>query len=288
MSPSNFPSVIDVAEADFEREVIQRSRQVPVVVDFWASWCAPCRALGPVLEKLVGQRGGEVVLAKVNVDEAPNLASLYRVQSIPLVVAFRDGQPVDEFLGVLSEPQLVQFLDRLAPSAAEKQIAEAAALENAKPEEAERLYRQALAQERNQDTARLGLARVLMARGKDDEVGELLAEVGAVGEVGAEAERLNGILTLKRLARPFGDEAAARQRVAQEPKNATALYELGCVLAAAGRYEEALQTLLSAAERDPKLAASKVREAMVQIFNVIGQRSALADDYRGRLSTLLY
>jgi putative thioredoxin len=288
VSPSNSPSVFEVAEADFERDVIQRSRQVAVVVDFWAPWCGPCRALGPMLERLVAQRNGEVVLAKVNVDEAPNLAALYRVQSIPLVVAFRDGRPVDEFPGVLPEPQLVQFLDRLAPSAAEKQTAEAAALENARPEEAERLYRQALAQDRNQDAARLGLARVLMARGKDDEAAELLAEVGAVGEVGAEAERLNGILTLKRLARPFGDEAAARQRVAKEPKNAAALYELGCVLAATGNYEEALQTLLSAAERDPKLAASKVREAMVQIFNVIGQRSALADDYRSRLTALLY
>jgi putative thioredoxin len=279
---------VNVAEADFEREVLERSRQVAVVVDFWAPWCGPCRALGPMLERLVAQRNGEVVLAKVNVDEAQNLAALYRVQSIPLVIAFRDGRPVDEFLGVLPEPQLVQFLDRLAPSAADRQTAEAAALENAKPEEAERLYRQALAQDRNLDAARLGLARVLMARGKDDEAAELLAEVGTVGEVGAEAERLNGILTLKRLARPFGDEAAARQRAAKEPKSAQALYELGCVLAAAGNYEEALRTLLSAAERDPKLAASKVREAMVQIFNVIGQRSALADDYRSRLTALLY
>jgi putative thioredoxin len=288
VSPSSATWVVEVGDADFEREVLERSRQVPVVVDFWAPWCGPCRALGPLLERLVGQRGGEVVLAKVNTDEAPNLANLYRVESIPLVIAFRDGQPVDAFVGVRSEPEVVQFLDRLRPSAAEKLLSEAAALENARPEEAERLYRQALDQDRNQDAARLGLARLLMARGQDDEAAELLAEAGTVGETGAEAERLNGILTLKRLARPFGDEAAARQRVAREPKNATALYELGCVLAAAGRYEEALQTLLSAAERDPKLASAKVCEAMVQIFNVIGQRSALADDYRSRLATLLY
>jgi putative thioredoxin len=288
VSPSSSPWVIDVAEADFEREVLERSRQLPVVVDFWAPWCGPCRALGPVLQQLVEQRGGEVVLAKINTDEAPNLAALYRVQSIPLVIAFRDGRPVDEFVGVLSEPQLVAFLDRLAPSEAEQLIKQAAVLENAKPEEAEKLYRQALAADRTQDAARLGLARVLMARGKDDEASELLAEAGAVGEIGAEAERLTGILSLKQLARSFGDEASAGQRVAADPKNPTARYELGVVLAAAGKYEEALQTLLSAAERDPKLASTKVREAMVQIFNVIGQRSALADDYRSRLTTLLY
>ncbi len=288
MSPSTSPYVSDVAEADFEREVIQRSYQVAVVVDFWAPWCGPCRALGPVLQRLVEQRGGEVVLAKVNTDEAPALAAHYRVQSIPLVIAFRDGRPVDEFVGLLSEPQLVAFLDRLAPSEAEKAIKQAAALENAKPQEAEKLYRDALAKDRSQDAPRLGLARLLMARGKDDEAAELLAEAGSVGETGAEAERLTGILNLKRLARPFGDEASARQRAAADPKNATALYELGCVLAAAGQYEEALRTLLSAAERDPKLASTKVREAMVQIFNVVGQRSALADDYRSRLATLLY
>jgi putative thioredoxin len=288
VTASNATWVVDVGDADFESAVLQRSRQVPVVVDFWAPWCGPCRTLGPVLERLIGQRGGEVVLARVNVDEAQNLAALYRVESIPLVIAFRDGQPVDAFVGVRSEPELVQFLDRLRPSEAEKLLGEAAALENAKPEEAERLYRRILEQDRTQDAARLGLARLLMARGQDDEAAELLAEAGTVGETGAEAEHLSGILNLKRLARPFGDEAAARQRVTKEPRNAAALYELGCVLAAAGRYEEALQTLLSAAERDPKLGASKVREAMVQIFNVIGQRSALADDYRSRLATLLY
>ncbi len=288
MSASSSPWVVNVEQADFEREVIERSRERPVVVDFWAPWCAPCRALAPILEKLVGQRGGDVVLAKVNIDEAPELAQRFRVASIPLVIAFRDGAPVLEFEGVLPEPQLVTFLDRLAPTQEEKSLRQAAALELTDPTQAERLYQEALAQDRGLDAARVGLVRVLMAQGKDDEAAEQLAEAGTVGEAGAEAERLNGVLTLRRLARSFGDEAAARQRLAADPGNGPARYELGCVLAAAGKYEEALATLLSAAERDPKLASGKVREAMVQVFNVVGPRSPLADDYRNRLTTLLY
>jgi putative thioredoxin len=284
VTASDSPWILDVAEADFEREVIQRSRACPVVVDFWAPWCGPCRALGPVLERLVAGHKGALVLAKVNLDDAPELAVRYQISSIPLVIAFKDGQPVLDFVGVLSEPQLVEFLGRLLPSEAELLVRQA----EASPADAERLYRQAIAADRHNEAARLGLARLLLARGKEDEAAELLTEVGAVGETGEQAEKLNGILFLHRLARPLGDEAAARQRAHADPKSAVARYELGSILAAAGRYEEALEMLLSAGERDAKLAGTQVREAMVQIFNVIGPRSPLADDYRNRLTMLLY
>jgi putative thioredoxin len=280
--------VVNVTEADFEREVIERSRERPVVVDFWSPSCGPCRILGPALERLIGERQGEIVLAKVNIDHAPNLAVSFQIQAIPLVIAFRDGRPVLDFVGLLSEPQLAAFLDRLMPTQADRLTREAEERAASDPARAEQLFRQALEEDRTLDQARLGLARLLLDQGKEDEVAELLSEAGAEGETGAEAARLNGMLTLKRLARPFEDEAAARQRDEQEPKNAQALYELGCLLAAAGRYEEALATLLSAAELNPKLASGPVREAMVQVFNVIGPRTALADDYRNRLSMLLY
>jgi putative thioredoxin len=280
--------VVNVAEGEFEQAVLQRSHEVPVVVDFWAPWCGPCQMLAPVLESLVEERGGAVVLAKVNTDEAPELAQRYGISSIPAVIAFRGGRPVLDFIGVLPEPQLRDFLDQVGPSEAERTMQQATALEATRPEEAEKLYRRTLELERNNEAALLGLARLLVARGQDDEAAELLEQVGAGGENGAEAERLNGTIFLRQHARPLGDEAAARHRLEKDPTNAQARYELGCLVAAAGRYPEALELLLAAAERDPKLAASAIREVMVKIFQVIGVRSPLADEYRNKLSGLLY
>jgi putative thioredoxin len=278
---------MDVEETDFERIVIERSRERPVVVDFWAPWCGPCRMLGPVLEKLIQERAGQVLLAKVNIDNAQNLAAAYGIEAIPAVKAFRDGRPVLEFLGMLPEEQLREFLDRIAPTEADRLASQATAAETANPAEAERLYRRALEQDANHPTAQLGLARVLIARAQDAEAGEIVGRVHGADHA-AEVERLQALLALREGARPFGDEAAARKRQTAEPESAQARYELGCVLAAAGRYADALAMLLSAAERDRKLAGTQVKEAMVQVFHVVGVRSPLADEYRDKLSRLLY
>ena len=280
--------VVEVAEADFEREVIERSRSVPVVVDFWAPWCGPCRALGPVLERLAHERQGEFVLAKVNTDECQNLAAVFRIDSIPAVKAFRDGQIVLEFEGLLPEPALRDFLDRVRPSEAETQTRQARDLEATKPAEAEALYRRVLQGERPPDAARVGVARLLVARGQDAEAAELLGRVPPGGPEANEVERLSAILFLKEKARDLGTEAALRQRLAADPENAELRYELGCVLAAAGRYPEALELLLSAAERDKQLASAKVREVMVKVFQVIGSRSEMAEQYRDKLRMVLY
>jgi putative thioredoxin len=272
----------------FERDVLQRSHEHTVVVDFWAPWCGPCRALGPVLERLVAERKGEVLLAKVNTEADPELAAQIGISAIPLVIAFRHGRAVNEFMGLLPEAQIRQFLDQVSPSEADHLVEQAAALEATDPGEAEALYRRAVASDRGNEAALVGLARVLLGRGQDDEVRDLLEEAGTSGEQGPEVERLTGLLGLRQLARGLGDEGAARQRLAANPKDPHLLYELGCVLAAAGQHEEALQLLLSAAEADTSLARSKAREAMVGLFNVIGPQSALANDYRNRLATLLY
>jgi len=280
--------IIHVTDADFDRLVLQASHERPVVVDFWAPWCGPCRALTPVLEKVIGEHDGEVVLAKVNVDESPTLAAKFQIQGIPLVIGFRGGKPVAEFEGVYPEASVRQFLQQLLPNAADKLATQAKALEGADPARAEQLYRQALEQDRRHEPATLGLARVLLARGQEEEALSLLQEVGTTGPAGEEAERLRAAAALRQLARPMGDEATLRKKVEQEPNNARARYELGVALAANKKYAEALELLLSAAERDPKLASTLVREAMVKVFHLIGDRSELANDYRNKLSTLLY
>jgi putative thioredoxin len=280
--------IVNVEDSSFEREVIERSREVPVVVDFWAPWCGPCRALAPVLEKLVGERQGEVILAKVNVDEAQETAARFNISSIPAVIAFKSGEPFLDFIGLLPEPHVREFLDRLVPTPAERLARQALALETSKPDDAEKLYRQALDSDRNLESATIGLARVLIERGKDAEAKELLENVAVAEPLAAEAERLAGIVFLRELAKPFGTESEARRRFEAKPEDAQAAYELGCVLAAAGRYSEALELLLAAAQRDANLGRSAVREAMVKIFQIIGVRSALADEYRDKLTALLY
>src|SRR3954471_17175170 len=125
--------VIDAGDADFEREVLERSRTVPVVVDFWAEWCGPCRQLGPLLEKAAADRKGQFVLAKVNVDEAQQLAGYFRIESIPAVLAFKGGEAVNGFVGLVAEAQLKEFLDGLAGPAAADPIVAAAALEEVDP-----------------------------------------------------------------------------------------------------------------------------------------------------------
>jgi putative thioredoxin len=288
MSEAASPWIVDVAEADFQRDVLEASRARPVVVDFWAAWCRPCLLLGPLLERLVAERRGEVVLAKVNVDEAPALASHFGIASIPAVKAFRDGRVIQEFEGLLPEAHLRAFLDQICPGEADRLAGQAHALEADRPAEAERLYRQALGQRPNDEAVRLGLARVLLAQDRTDEVEALLEPVGSEGEWGAEAERLMARLFLRRAAAGLGDEASLRRRLAGEPDNATLRYEVGCLLGARGDYPAALEELLAAGERDPGLAAGKVREAMVKVFYALGADHPLANDYRGRLARLLY
>lgn len=280
--------VFDVTEADFEQQVLQRSREKPVVVDFWAPWCGPCRMLGPVLERLIAERQGSILLAKVNVDEAQSLAMEFRIESIPAVKAFHDGRVVFEFVGLLSEPQLREFLDRVTPSETDKLAHQAAELEKTQPAEAEKLYRQVLESKRDHEGALIGLARLLLSKGQTAEVPDLLDRVNPGSEQSEQVEGLRATMSLADLSREFGDEAKLRREAEADPNHAEACFQLGCVLASKGRHAEALEQLIQAGQLDRALARSKVKEAMVKIFHIIGVRSELADEYRDRLTRILY
>jgi putative thioredoxin len=279
--------VFTVVERDFEAAVIERSRTTPVVVDFWAPWCGPCRALAPVLERLVARHDGMLLLAKVNTDEEQGLAVRYGINALPTVVAFRDGKPVLSFEGLLPENQLADFLARVLPTEADQSARTAIGLEKTNPQQAEKLYRQALKADARQEEALLGLARLLIARYQDGEAAELLERVSAP-ENAAEAERLGALLWLRRQAQALGDERTLRERLEIDPGNAQLQFELGAVLAGQEKSVEALDLLMRAAQVDRKLAANRVRETMVQLFHLIGVRSPLADEYRSKLSALLY
>ncbi len=284
----NSAHVQDVTEATFQIDVIEKSKQVPVVVDFWAPWCGPCLALAPVLERLIDARGGDVSLAKINTDVEQNLAMMYGIEALPTVVAFRNGKPTFSFQSALPEAQINEFLDRIMPTEADKQSQKAIELESSDPKEAETLYREALKANADQEESVLGLSRLLLDQNSLAEAAEWLERVGPGSVNGVEAEKLAARLWLKQQARDYPAEAALREKVKAEPKNAQARLELGSVLAAAGQSADALDVLYQAAELDRKLASGKVRETMVKIFHVVGVRSELADDFRSKLSSLLY
>jgi putative thioredoxin len=184
-------AALDVTDATFEADVINRSKEVPVVVDLWAPWCGPCRTLGPLIEKAVDDTDGKVVLVKVNVDENPQISQAFGVQSIPLVVALKDGKPVDGFLGAHPEATVRQFVERLLPTAEEETLRGLVAAGD------EESLRQALEMEPGNEDAVVALAELLVRRGEGDEALALLSRI-------PENERTRRVAAMARL----GDEAS--------------------------------------------------------------------------------
>ncbi len=280
-------SVVDVSSEDFEREVIERSRRVPVVVDFWAPWCGPCRSLGPLLERQAAVHRGAFVLAKLNVDEAPELAQRYGARSIPLVLGFRDGAPVAEFVGAQPESAVRAFLDALLPTEADRLAEEGDELAaGGHANAAEERYRAALAEDGRQPRALLGLARLRAGQDATAEALELLERVLPGSPVAAEAERFAA--KLRTHAEATGDEAELRRRLAADAADLEARVGLGRLLAAEDRYEEALGELLAAVRRDPEWSDAAARKAMLDIFEVLGGDHELTGRFRAELARALY
>jgi putative thioredoxin len=244
--------ILDVSEQDFEQEVVERSKEVPVVVDFWAEWCGPCRSLTPVLEQAVREREGKVVLAKVDTDANPGISQAFGIRGIPAVKAFKDGRVVSEFTGAQPPARVSQFLDALVPSEAEELVAAGD----------EASLRRALELEPANTDAAVGLARVLAERGERDDAMALLQ-----GRPGFAAE---GLL--------------ARLKLSDDPEVSAAFDKLD-----AGDVEAALDGLVSAiAAADDQDRKDELRRAVVGILDGLDVTDPIAREARRKLAAALY
>lgn len=276
-------SFIDVTDETFESAIVERSFEVPVVVDFWAPWCGPCRTLGPVLERLATEHAGELLLAKVNVDENPAVSGAFGIQGIPAVKVIRDGKLVDEFTGALPEPEVRAFLARFLPTPADRLVEQAGGA--AGPEGAEELYRQALEIDVNHPKARLELARIVLARDRATGLAELERVLPGTPER-QEADRIAASIRMDEEG--GGSEAELVARVEADPGDLRARLDLGKALAANRRYEPALEHFLEVVRRDRHYDDEAARRAMLDVFEILGAGDPLTERFRGELAQVLF
>ena len=279
----------DVTVEDFEEKVVAVSRRVPVLVDFWAPWCAPCRTLKPILEKLAEEYQGRFLLAKVNSDENQELAMRYGVRSIPAVKAFSGGELVDEFMGALPEGRVREFIDALVPSRAEPLRLEAqAARARGDNDTAQRLLVEALALDPRHEAVQLDLVELLADTGKLTDAHQLLDAMSDRARDGARVSALRARLQLLESAPAAGDAAALEDRLAANPDDHQARLDLANLLAARQDFSRALEQLLELVRRDRAFGDDAARRKMIQVFDLLGSDHDLVRRYRRNLAAALH
>ena len=257
-------NVVEVTDATFDEVVVEGSKARPVVVDMWAAWCGPCRTLTPILEKVAEERAGAFLLAKLDTDANPAVAQSFGVQSIPTVIAFKDGQPVTGFVGAYPEPEVNRFVDSILPTEADRRAEDARSVEAAGDlEGAEQRYREALTEDPDNREAAIGLARILVDRGEVDAAEELAGK----HRPDPEAERVIAAIELQRWL-----DAPADGTLGQAKR-----------LAASGDLAGGLAGMLQALTEDRDAA----RDAMVTVFTAVGEDD-LVDEYRRLLAAALF
>lgn len=285
MAESKF--VFDVVEADFP-SVVARSHEVPIVLDFWAGWCQPCRILTPVLLALAEEYAGKFLLGKVNVDDCPYLANQFQVSGIPMVVALVDGEVVSHFTGVVDEAQARRFFDSILPSSVEQSIRQAAEWEVSDPEKAKSIYESVLEEDPRNSLALAALAELCLNAGDAARAATLVEEVSEGTEGWSRAQNVRSRLEFLAQGKEVGTIADCQAKVSASPDDLNARLALGIAHAAAGQFAEALEALVHVVEKDRSFGNEHAKGLMVKIFGILGPHAELSNTYRSRLASALY
>ena len=296
--PAAADLIKDTKTASFEADVILASRERPVIVDFWAPWCGPCKQLTPILEKVVRGAGGKVRMVKINIDENPDIAQALRIQSIPMVYAFIQGRPADGFMGALPESQVKQFVDRVIKmmgSAANQDSPVEMALEDAKQAldagdhaTARSIYAEILEHEPNNAAAYAGMARALIAAGDHKGARQLLDQAPAEIAKDKEVAAARTSLELLEQSQAAGPLAELKRKVDADPTDSQARYDLAMAQFAAGDREGAVDALLHIVKHDRMWNDEQARKQLVKFFEAFGPTDPLTVSTRRRLSSLLF
>ncbi|MGA9486762.1 MAG: thioredoxin [Methylocella sp.] len=281
----------DATTASFSADVIAESARQPVLVDFWAPWCEPCKQLAPILEKTVKAAGGKVKLVKMNIDEHPEIPGRLGVRSIPAVIAFQRGQPVDGFMGALPEREVKGFIERLAGPIEDDadRLAEAEALAAAGDGEgAAELYAAILAENPGDPAAVAGLAKFFIAAGEIESAKKVLASVAAGGERNPAIIAAKAALDLAEQAAAVGDSSELEQRIAANPEDHQARFDFAVLLNAQNQRDEAAAELLAIVNRDRAWNDDGARKQLLQFFDAWGPMDPATVSARKKLSTLLF
>lgn len=276
----------------FVKDVIEESKRQPVLIDFWAPWCGPCKQLTPILEKAVRAAKGKVKLVKMNIDEHPAIPGQMGIQSIPAVIAFVNGQPADGFMGALPEGQVTAFINRLtkgAPGGPDELLAEAdAAIGAGDFSTAATIYAEVLREDAQNIKAIAGLARCYAETGANDQARKTLELVPEAKREDAAVKAVQAMLDLAEQAQAVGPVAELERRVAANPLDHQARFDLATALNAAGKRSEATDQLLEIVRRDRKWNDDGARKQLVQLFEAWGPTDEATVEGRRRLSSILF
>ncbi|WP_456408389.1 thioredoxin [Thiolapillus sp.] len=285
---SDSPYIVEITNNNYQSDVIERSRQVPVLVDFWAPWCQPCQMLMPVLASLAEQYQGKFILAKINTEEQQELAAQFGIRSIPTVKLFRNGEAVDEFAGALPESEIRKFLDKHIPRESDALVDQAEQLLlQGDIDNALTLLEQAKASDPANSNIDIALAQAHAAAGNAEKALEITDQLPAEFQEKPEIQVLRGLLFFEQLLDGAPSESELQERLNRDDNDSEARYLLAAQYVVNQRYEDAAQALLELMRKDRNYGDDAARKALLKLFDILGD-DPLAPRYRSRMMSLIY